>query len=167
MADLPAYSAITNAKFNVGSERAIIVTDDQGVQYDFGPDLMRFTAMPDRDKRERRTISEGGRRKNRTIPMGWHGEFTYGRVNGDIERFQLAKDARHYAGLGEPIFTIATITRNISDGSIDNFSFIQATLNITNTGEWSPTSDVEISFEFEAMDCEDADNQSVTNGFSF
>jgi len=163
---LPTGAATQNGKINIFTDRAIIITDDQGVQYDFGSDFMRFTAVPDREKRERRTITTRGLRKNRTIPMGWHGEFTYGRNNGAIERFQLAKDARFRANGDEPMFTIATITRNIIDGSIDNFSFIQATLNITTTGEWAPNSDIEIAFEFEAMDCVDEDNQLVTNGFS-
>jgi len=163
---LPVGAATGNGKFNLFTNRAIIITDDQSVQYNFGPDFMRFTAVPDREKRERRTLVTRGLRKNRTIPMGWHGEFTYGRNNGDIERFQLAKDAKFRATGKEPMFTIATITRNDIDDSIDNFSFIQATLNITSTGEWAPNSDIEIPFEFEAMDCVDEDNQLVTNGFS-
>ena len=150
--------------FGIGQDCDVEITGSDGSNWSFstsspgwlGSDLDSFDADPKNNLLEHVPMSNNGYARRRTERQGWKGTFTATRINGTLEKIEIAAHNLYHSGQGETTYSMHTTIQNQDGtGSVDEYEFTNCNMRMSKGAPFKSGEITMITFEFDADDCID------------
>ena len=138
-----------NSDFNTGIDRNIVIVDENTGQTIYAGKYTELTSKNEVTKIKVKPLNNGARTLTKNDYEGWTGTITIAREDGSWDAFQAIQEAQYHAGQSQHYFSVYETTSN-QNGTVDEFHYVHATLNLTEGGTWRKESDVPLRIEFDA-----------------